>query len=202
VANPAAWKGLRYPDSDLVGLVYRFALPGRHVRVAQPRAVDVACGPGRHVRLLNEVGYKALGIDSDAEMCRTATENGVDAILADVSSYRPAEPPSLAVCWGLTMLIRSLPDLIAAWQPEFIILDWRTPANSCLQWESNQRLDSGAVRLNRPGHVLHGQEYFFYDLPGCQIPGYERLHWQRVTRSTHEECNEWFQTVHRHMMPA
>jgi SAM-dependent methyltransferase len=197
VANPAAWKGMRYPDSDLVGLVYRFALPGRHVQVPEPRAIDVACGPGRHVRFLGEVGYRAIGIDSDAEMCRTARDNGVEAIVGDVRSYRPPDPPVLAVCWGLTMIIRELPSLMAAWQPQFIIADWRTPANSCAAWPGNQPLDSGAIRLNKPGHVLHNQEYFFYDLPACVIPGYDRLHWQRVNKATQDECNEWYQTVHR-----
>jgi SAM-dependent methyltransferase len=188
---------MRYPDSELVGLVYRFALPGRHVTAPQPRAIDVACGPGRHVRFLSEVGYRAFGIDSDTEMCRTAVENGVEAAQADVCTYHPTEPLALAVCWGLTMLIRELPSLLAAWQPQFAILDWRTPANSCIQWPGNQRLGSGAVRLNNPGHVLHQQEYFFYELDDCQIPGYERLHWQRITRFANDECNEWFQTVHR-----
>jgi SAM-dependent methyltransferase len=197
VANPAAWKGMRYPDSDLVGLVYRHALPGRHVSSKEPRAVDVACGPGRHVRFLCEVGYRAYGIDSDPEMCRTGRDNGIDVVMADVRAYRPAEPLVLAVCWGLTMLVRELPSLMAAWEPEFIIADWRTPANSCTTWPGNVPLPSGAVRLHRPGHVLHGQEYFFYNLDECVIPGYERLDWQRVTRMTGDECNEWYHTVHR-----
>jgi SAM-dependent methyltransferase len=197
VNNPTAWKGMRYPDSDLVGLVYRFALPGKQVTSPQPRALDVACGPGRHVRFLNEVGYRAFGIDSDPEMYATAMANGVEAIAADVRTYRPDEPLDLAVCWGLTMLLRELPELIADWQARFIILDWRTPANSCVQWPGNERLPSGAIRLNQPGHVLHRQEYFFYELDDCRIPGYERLHWQRVTRVAGAQSNEWFQTVHR-----
>jgi hypothetical protein len=52
----------------------------------------------------------------------------------------------------------------------------------------------------RPGHALCNQEYFFYDLPACIIPRYDRLHWQEVTKATQDECNEWYQTVHRRVI--
>lgn len=197
LANPVAWRGLRYPDSDLVGLIYRFARPGRDFPEPRPRAVDVACGPGRHVRLLEEVGFDAVGIDNDPQMCETALANGVSAQCVDLRGFDPGKSLALAVCWGITMLIPDLPKIVAGWGARVIIADWRTPDNTCLQWRGNTMLANGAVRLRREGHVLDGQEYFFFEPQACQFPGYQRRHWQKVSRTAPDgEHNVWLQSVH------
>lgn len=215
--NPTAWRGLRYPDSDLVGLVYRFARPelgGDSARSARagdgaqpehggggepPVALDVGCGPGRHTKLLADMGYRAIGLDSDEAMCACARENGVDTVHVDVRTYRPAGAPRLVVCWGFMMLVPEGPALVAAWRPKLVIADWRDPENSCFHWPGNERLTSGGVRLRQAKHVLDGQVYFAHTLEQCVIPGYERLHWQCIVRETAGERNSWYQTVHRRL---
>lgn len=193
MSNPTKWYGLKYPDSDLVGLVFRFARPSAP---GQP-AIDVGCGPGRHVKLLAEVGYDACGLDNDPKMIEQATANGQSARVADLITFRPAEPPGLVVGWGLMMLVPDAPALLAAWQPGCVIADWRTEHNTCLTWPGNQKLPDGRTLLSQPGHTLDGQQYFFHTLVECEIPGYQRVHWQRVTKTTAGETNDWYQTVHR-----
>lgn len=197
--NPTVWRGLKYPDSDLVGLIYRFARPGRDVPGDAPFALDVGCGPGRHVRLLDEVGYRAAGIDADPEMCACCRDNGVHAVLADAAAYQPPEPPALVLCWGFMMLVPDGPEIIARWRPQIVIADWRTPQNSCFQWPGNEAMAGhpGWVRFRNPGHTLDGEIYRSHTLADCAIPEYDRLHWQQITRSTEGECNDWYQTVHR-----
>jgi len=199
VENPAAWRGMRYPDSDLVGLLFRFARPGRDVPNGRPFAVDVGCGAGRHVRLLNEMGYRAVGIDIDPEMCAAARHNGVDVLQVAVEEYRPPTPPELVVCWGIMMLQPQVAEIVSGWQPLIVIADWRAPSSSCFQWPDNTPVPGqpGWVRLCRPGHVLHGCVYRSHRLCDCQIPGYQRVHWQRSARQTKEDRHEWWQTVHR-----
>ena len=194
--NPRAWQGMKYPDSDVVGLVHRHARPGRDVP-AGALALDVGCGPGRHVRLLSELGYRAVGLDSDPEMVAVAQGNGVEAVLASAADYRPAEPPALALCWGFMMLVADGPALIAGWQPALVIADWRSPRNDCFQWPGNEPQPGGGRRLHHPGHTLHGQVYFAHELDQCELPGYERVHHQIVTRATPTDRHEWIQTVHR-----
>jgi len=197
--NPAQWRGMRYPDSDLVGLVFRYAKPGRDLPDSAPRAIDVGCGNGRHVRFLNEVGYRAFGIDIDPQMCETARDNGVEVLQIAVEQYRPVEPLGLVLCWGVMMLVPQIPEIVAGWNADVVIADWRTPNNSCFHWPGNVPLPDrpGFVRLNQPGHILHGCEYRSHQLSECQLPGYERIHWQLVVRETADEHHEWWQTVHR-----
>ena len=197
--NPTAWRGMKYPDSDLVGLVFRFARPGRDLSADRPRAIDVGCGPGRHVRFLTEVGFRAYGIDFDPEMCATARQNGVEVTLVAAHEHTPPAPLSLAVCWGVMMLLPDCPALVARWQPEIVIADWRTAGNSCFRWPGNTPVPErpGWVRLHQPSHILHGDEYRSHERSECEIPGYERIHWQRVARQTADEQHEWWQTVHR-----
>ena len=194
--NPSAWRGLKYPDSELVGLLYRFARPGRDVP-AGAAALDVACGPGRHVRLLQELGYDALGLDADADMVATARANGVPVEHVDAAAYPPVAPPALVVCWGFMMLVPQGRALIASWRPQLVIADWRTPGNDCYRWPINQRQPDGGLRLSRPDHTLDGQVYYFHTAETAQLPGYERVWCQTLTKLAGDERHEWLQTVHR-----
>ncbi len=195
--TPRVWQGLKYPDSDLVGLLYRHARPGRDVPAEGARAIDVGCGPGRHVKLLSDLGYLALGLDSDEEMCTIARNNGVEAVCGPAEHYHPPQPPDLVVAWGFMMLVARGPQLVANWGPRIAIVNWRTPANTFFGFPGNIVLPSGAVRIQRPDHTLHGQEMFAHDLPACQIPGYQRVHDQLVTKTVDGEHHAWYQTVHR-----
>ena len=194
MANPVKWVGMKYPDSDLVSLLYRHARPSPANRGAA--AVDVGCGAGRHLRVLEDLGYAAIGLDSDPTMCRQARQNGFSVEELDAREFRPGAPLALAVGWGFMMLLRDGPALLASWAPAIVVADWRSHGNSCLRWPGNQAQPDGAVLLRNPGHVLHEQTYYFHELDACQLPGYRRIAWQQVTKRSAEETNEWFQTVH------
>lgn len=163
-----------------------------------PFAIDVGCGPGRHTALLQELGYQALGLDADEEMCETARANGVPVVHADLTVFSPPTRPRLVVCWGVMMVVPEAPAIIAAWQPEIVIADWRTAGSSCFRWPENEPLAGrpGWTRLRRTGHPLDGCTYRSHTLDECEVPGYRRIHWQRVTRVMQSERNEWLQTVH------
>ncbi len=50
-------------------------------------ALDLACGGGRHVRWLRELGYRVVAVDRDLDALSTArVDDGVEAILADIES--------------------------------------------------------------------------------------------------------------------
>jgi SAM-dependent methyltransferase len=66
--------------SDLVSLIHRFARPGHDFEASMPLAIDAGCGPDRHVRLLQDIGFRAVGIDDDPEMCAVAPQDGVEAL--------------------------------------------------------------------------------------------------------------------------
>jgi SAM-dependent methyltransferase len=193
MANPTKWYGMKYPDGELVGLLFRFARP----ESAGLTAVDVGCGAGRHVRLLDELGYAAVGLDSDPKMVEQARHNGVAASAGDVAAFRPEPPPHLVVAWGLMMLVKDAPAIIGSWRPAVVIADWRSENNDCLNWPGNQPQADGSIILGQPGHTLDGQRYFFHRLEQCELPGYRRVHWQRLAKTTSAERNEWYQTVHR-----
>ncbi|MDD4891188.1 MAG: class I SAM-dependent methyltransferase [Phycisphaerae bacterium] len=193
MANPAKWYGMKYPDGELVGLAFRFARPSG----PGLSAIDIGCGSGRHVKLLADLGYAALGLDNDPKMVEQAIANGQQAQVADLTTFRPADRPHLAVAWGLMMLVSDAPKLIAALAPQLVIADWRTEHNSCLRWPANEQLPDGRVLLRQPGHTLDSQQYFFHTLAECEIPGYERVYWQRLTKTNDAEVNDWYQTVHR-----
>jgi SAM-dependent methyltransferase len=191
--NPKKWMGMKYPDSELVGLIFKFARPMSEGLFA----IDAGCGSGRHLKVLEDVGYKAMGIDADPNMCRTARENGFDVLETDAQSFQPLGPISLAVCWGFMMLVDNGPEIVASWQSDIVIVDWRSIENTCLSWAGNEKISDHKFRLHNPGHILHEQEYYFHDLDQCELPGYRRVHWQQVSRLVGGENNVWYQTVHR-----
>ncbi len=193
VKNPTKWKGMKYPDSEMVGLVFRFARPSE----SGLNALDVGCGPGRHMQVLVDMGYNAVGFDIDPEMCQIARSNGFDAMESDAAQFVAPTPLALAVCWGFVMVVEDAPKIISSWQADTVVVDWRAEDSSAATWAGNERLDENRFRLKNPGHVLHGQDYYFHSLDQCEIPGYERVYCQRVCRTIAEDHNVWYQTVHK-----
>lgn len=59
-------------------------------RVRGP-AIDLGCGPGRHVLDLQARGIRALGVDSDPEVLALAVGRGAAVIEADVFGPLPGE---------------------------------------------------------------------------------------------------------------
>ena len=192
MANPGKWLGMKYPDSDLVGLLFRHARP----KTPGLLAIDVGCGAGRHLKLLEEMGYQAIGVELDSQAHQYATANGFTVYQAEAAQFVPPRPPTLAIGWGFMMMTHAGPAIIAAWRPEIVVADWRTRNNTCYSWQGNQPLEHGGVRLHNPSHLLHGQTYCFHDLDECHLPGYTRLACQTITKNNGGEVNEWYQTVH------
>lgn len=187
------WLGMRYPDSDLVGLLYRFARPENEGLLA----VDAGCGPGRHLKLLIEAGYRAVGIDSEPRMCRIARANGFDVEDGELTTFRPSEAVSLLIAWGFTPVCQSAAEDLAAMGAGMIIANWRSMDNDCRNWPQNRPVAENGYLLNNPGHTLDGLTYYFHELADCQFPGYQRIHWQCMTKTDQAETNQWWQTVHR-----
>ncbi|MCJ7737877.1 MAG: class I SAM-dependent methyltransferase [Anaerolineae bacterium] len=49
--------------------------------------VDLACGTGDFLTLLQEMGIRAVGVDTDPECCRVAGERGLTVVQQDVVDY-------------------------------------------------------------------------------------------------------------------
>ena len=188
------WRGMKYPDSEVVALAHRYARPTSKGDVA----IDLGCGPGRHLKLLADMGYMAIGIDNDEAMVSTARENGCCVRLMDAGDYSAVEHSvKLVLAWGFVMVVEDGPEIIAGYNPEIVIADWRTFGNSCYSWPENEILSESRRRIVRAGHGLDGMVYNFHKISDCNIAGYERIFIQKVTKQTDTECNEWYQTVHR-----
>lgn len=53
------------------------------------RVLDVGCGEGHFIELLNATGIKAIGIDLDSEMVRTCHLKDLEAVQANLFDYLP-----------------------------------------------------------------------------------------------------------------
>ena len=55
--------------------------------VARSQVLDLACGSGRHTRLLREMGFRVLAVDRDAAaVAALSTMDGVDVRIADLEA--------------------------------------------------------------------------------------------------------------------
>lgn len=198
MALPTLWYGMKYPDSNLVSLLFKFARPTN----TDDTAIDVGCGPGRHCRLLEDMGYQVIGIDSEPRMCATASKNGiVDVRCISFDEFDAPPNIGLAVCWGLTMCSsrpsKHVAESIAAWQASLVILDWRSKKNSSYLFRDNTQLLDGGMHINNSKHILFNQDYYYVDETECQLPGYDRLYLRKVTVQKNDEVDEWYQSVHQ-----
>lgn len=196
--NSEKWYGLKYPDSDLVGLVMKYARPNE-----DDIAIDIGCGTGRHIKFLNEIGYNAFGIDADKDMIEGCKKNGVKAYQTKLEDFKTDKKIKLAIGWGLSMcmltyhkdnLRKMLPEIINA---EYVILDWRTKGNSFCQFEDNTILPTGEIIINKKGHTLEGIRYSAFDREECVLEGYEIIANQKITKELDGDINEWYQIVYK-----
>jgi len=56
------------------------------------KMVDIGCGRGEWLELLNEHGISALGVDQDVEMLKSCKELGLNFIVGDAFSYIKSSP--------------------------------------------------------------------------------------------------------------
>jgi SAM-dependent methyltransferase len=65
---------------------------------AQPAAIDIGCGRGEWLELLQSRGFSARGIDLDEGMLQACRERGLDASMADgLATLRASPPESLSL---------------------------------------------------------------------------------------------------------
>ncbi|MFA9478451.1 class I SAM-dependent methyltransferase [Phycisphaerales bacterium AB-hyl4] len=200
--SQAVWRGVRFPDSDLVSLICKH-LPSEHRRGG---AVVVGCGNGRHVRLLGELGFDAQGIDVDPQMIADAQANGVRAVHGRLEDYVSDQPINLLVAWGVVMIadIDEPTRQLARLDARYVVINWRTPENTfALQAKSRGDWHDEAPGVARcriadgVSEHLQGLTYRVHDATACQLPGYDRLALRTVTITSDGETNAWHQTVHR-----
>ena len=92
---------LAYPDENLVRLLRTEII--KNPSLTDYPALDLGCGTGRHLKLLNELGFKSiLGLDSSTnalDACRIY--NYADLICADNTNI-PLEKNSIGIviAWG------------------------------------------------------------------------------------------------------
>lgn len=192
------WHGVRYPDSELVSLICR-EVP------RQGTALVAGCGHGRHVKLLNELGFEACGVEADRDAAAVARSNGLAVTYGRLQDYQPTEPLQLVVAWGLMMLPEAgsaamVADLQAAW----IIANWRTAENSFCHdagHEAGLRFDANGiatVHIESNDH-LNGLTYHVFEPEACVFPGYERVTMRHLRIEQDGEIHAWYQTVHRRL---
>ena len=201
---PAAWRRFDFPDANLCDLVQRFVTP------PGGPAVDLGCGNGRHAKYLMQHGFDVVGVEDDPDMLAACAAAGVPTSAGRLQDYQPNTPPRLVLAWGLMMLsvIDDCEKRVADLGGEWVIADWRTPANSFLEGAETEYEADGvrAVIVRRPGHHLDGWRYRIFDESAAHLPGYDRGHLQIVRTAERAtplagsdgwEVHEWHQTVHR-----
>lgn len=193
--NPKKWSGLKYPDSDLISLIMKHVDPIDRDGIA----IDIGCGAGRHVKLLNDIGFDAFGIDSDSSMINICKNNGINAFVSDITKFKYDKPIKLVIGWGLNMLVENVNEIIANnLSPEYLIMDWRSPDdNSCYNFNDNIFITEKKVIIKKENHTLNNLEYIFHRKEDCIVPGYELVYMQKISKKNDLETNSWYQTVHK-----
>lgn len=194
--NPKKWTGMKYPDSELVGLIMKYV---RKDMKKGDIGIDIGCGPGRHVKLLEEVGFDSFGIDIDPLMIETCKNNGVKAIIGDLNSYTYEDEVKVVTSWGLNMVTPNVAINIAKnINPEYLIMDWRSKDdNSCYSFSENTIINKNTVLIKKENHVLDGLEYIFHNEDELEIEGYDLIYCQKLVKDNGKEKHGWYQTVHK-----
>ncbi|WP_018683108.1 trans-aconitate 2-methyltransferase [Actinokineospora enzanensis] len=105
------------------------------VRVESPRAVvDLGCGPGNLTVTMAQrwPNARISAIDSSAEMVAAAQQRGVDASLADLREWRPAEDVDVVISNAALQWVPGHPELLGKWARELAPGSWigvQVPAN-------------------------------------------------------------------------
>lgn len=156
---------LRTPDPPSP-FVSRWARRMAHTMPTGSRALDVACGRGRHVILLAEAGYRVVGIDNRldvlVDLMATSLALGLRAALACADLTRMPLPSS---AFHLIVVSRYLdraifPLLRDALHPGGVLL-YETFTERQLQQERGPRSRS---HLLKPGELrthVHGLDVLF-----------------------------------------
>ncbi|MGW5076015.1 class I SAM-dependent methyltransferase [Rhodococcus sp. NPDC004095] len=116
--DAAAWDE-RYRDRpDPWGSEPAETIRQRLAGAAPGRAVDLACGDGRHARWLDRHGWTVTAVDHSAVAIEQArdkdTDGRIDWQVGDVTDWAPAGPVDLVLLSFLHLPIALLRELIAA----------------------------------------------------------------------------------------
>lgn len=119
-------------------------------RVANRRAVDIGCGRGEWLQLLEEEGFEAVGVDMNATMVACCKEKGLVAVEQDALSYLKQKPAdSMALLSGFH-IIEHLPFAVL-----FGIVE-----------QAARVLENGGMVIfetPNPENVLVGSHTFYHD---------------------------------------
>jgi len=105
---------LRYADER--GRPF-FDLVGRIGADAPRRVVDLGCGPGQLTSRLRRrwPDARVEGVDSSPEMVAAARAAGVDARVADVREWTPADDVDVVVCNAVLQWVPGHAELLRGW---------------------------------------------------------------------------------------
>jgi SAM-dependent methyltransferase len=130
--------------------------------------LDLACGRGRHVRLLLERGHKVVALDRDAEaLAGLGTPPSLEVVAADLEDGSPW-PLGARRFGGIVVtnyLHRPLfPALVAALAPGGLLI-----------YETFARGNERFGRPRNPDHLLNQSELLEVVRPDCTVLAYEAL---------------------------
>lgn len=195
MVNKKEWTELKFPDSNLVGLIKRFGKAEDY-----EIAVDFGCGGGRHLKILNGAGYYHIVSIEPSEEARKACseETGFEPFMSAAQAVDfvrlNKEPVGLLVAWGITMLPNVHPDIFAEFNPRIIICDWRT-SDDC-----HCRTRQPGIETIKSKDLLNGLDYRFVDYQSAEIKGYEKIYACQLDKTIfgqdYSSRNSWFHTVH------
>lgn len=193
---PYKWREMRFPDSNLVSLLHKI----------EPRsgyAVDIGCGSGRHVKLLNDIGFNAIGVENDEKQLSLCHENKIDVINAALEDVTLQKKPVLIVAWGVSPLgnVTDFAQNIGRFDATWLVIDWRNQENSFYSAKDTIHHKNGLMTIGASGNHLAGLNYRIHKKNECHIQGYDRIFIQKVTIDRQEnglqQVTSWYQTIHK-----
>ena len=100
----------KYPDDRVVAHVIRF-LRSSTTKVCNFKAIDIGCGAGRHIKLLNDLGFDAYGIDyaenvEDVVIQEFPSINKNNIFHGDYRNYNFSIKFDLIISWGVVFQCR------------------------------------------------------------------------------------------------
>lgn len=199
---------LRYPDERLVALFARHF--GTSGRISRGWGLDIGCGGGRHLALLEDLGFEVAGIDYTAkaiEVTRTAfaqrSSNWKLAVAELAEAERPDAAFAVVIAWGVLFLksrdevLADLRHIRSLLQPDGLLFaNFRGRENWL--WGLGETIEPDTFLLDDRAKEYAGLLYYFTDMAeietlaaeaGFAVIDHERLDlWKRDLT----EHNSWW----------
>jgi len=169
---------LAYPDDRLVAMFarHRGDLQANRGR----KGLDIGCGGGRHLALLEDFGFDVCGIDYTPEAIETTRDAlqprsaGWDLQVAEMSRVSwPARTFSVVVAWGVLFLkrraevIADLKHIRASLADDGVLFaNFRGTQNWL--YGLGLEVEPGVFQLDERAKEYNGLLYNFIDMPGIE----------------------------------